>query len=288
MTMAKSAYDCTKPGRTRLDELHRGANDVARLSRFAWTIAQQCARASTARPGDGAGGVVLEGEPPRLIEGATQESIAADWQAAQDEVVRWWADWEPAVDRLSGALRIAPPAHLHLDLRPAVSALGQLIELFPKPIFTLPGERPGEHLLRSANPFGVSRDGSSNFPFEAGRAAQGALSSLVTTLQPFQRDGYEWDDNGADPNDGKRRLSKPAGWTQSELINEAIDAGAGLSDTKFRRIREVAGLKPSLRGGQGQQRRYSNRDIRQLCKAAETDVFRKGKQLADVWRGLVT
>ncbi|MFT5424670.1 MAG: hypothetical protein ACI89L_002467 [Phycisphaerales bacterium] len=267
---ATSDYDCTKPGDTRLRELHRATNDVARLTRFAATIATQWADAKRARPGDGAGGVIHPDGTEFLSKGETEESIEAARQAARDQAISWWAEWEAAVARLDVALQIEPPAKLRLDLQPASSALGRLIELFPRPPFLFSGEEPGDHLMRPANPFGVDRVGTTSFPEEAVALAVRTLSALVTALHPHQRSGYEWPG-------GFRGLTK------TQLIEIAGAGGASLSSSKFDRIREAAGVAPSPLGRAAANRRFTATEIEAMIVAVERGDFEQPRQIAEAW-----
>jgi hypothetical protein len=79
-------------------------------------------------------------------------------------------------------------------------------------------------------------------------------------------------------------VSKPGGLTRKELIEEAGDDV--LSATVFDRIRKAAGLPPGERGGKGQQRRFSNSDVRKLIKAVEAGTYRAKKDIAAAWRQL--
>lgn len=78
---------------------------------------------------------------------------------------------------------------------------------------------------------------------------------------------------------------KPDGWTQSELIRQVKERLDSFSDSTFRRIRDDAGLEVSKSGGQGQQRKYSDNDVKKLIEAAKS--FRNGSTIAAAWSDLL-
>ena len=85
----------------------------------------------------------------------------------------------------------------------------------------------------------------------------------------------------------RRATHKPAGWTKSELIEQAKEYDASISPSTFDRIREAAGIASAERGGRGQQRRFSNAQVTKLIKAASTSRFRSGPEIARAWSGLL-
>jgi len=81
-------------------------------------------------------------------------------------------------------------------------------------------------------------------------------------------------------------LSKPGGWTKAELVAEAKER-TKLSGTVFLRIAKQAKLKPSERGGRGQQRKYSKAELRKLMAAVKSGPFRYKDDIAAAWRELL-
>ena len=79
---------------------------------------------------------------------------------------------------------------------------------------------------------------------------------------------------------------KPGGWTKSELVEQAAEGAESCSNSTFDNIRRRAGVRPSERGGVGQQRRYSRAEVRRLAEAAEKGRFRDGRRIAHAWQEL--
>ncbi len=82
---------------------------------------------------------------------------------------------------------------------------------------------------------------------------------------------------------------KVSGYTRKELIDAvriAIDR-PDWSPSAFDNIRKAAGVKARARGGAGSFQRFTNAEIRDLAAAAETGVFRWGKQIGVALRELI-
>jgi hypothetical protein len=97
------------------------------------------------------------------------------------------------------------------------------------------------------------------------------------------------DPRRAEPDLGPREAApvpKPAGWTRSELIEQANHDGEVLSATSFDELRKAARLKPGKRGGGGAQRRFSESDLAKLIVEAAKKP-RKGKPIVAAWRLLI-
>lgn len=71
-------------------------------------------------------------------------------------------------------------------------------------------------------------------------------------------------------------VSKPNGWTKSEIVAQVKDACDGsFSPSKFDTIRKRAGVKKSDRGGKGQQRRFGRDELKDLKEEVEGGTYRK-------------
>jgi len=82
------------------------------------------------------------------------------------------------------------------------------------------------------------------------------------------------------------RISKPGGWSRSELIDLASE-GASLSGTTFDQIRKQAGLPSGPHRKAGSRRRYSRDDLQKLINAARSGPFLNGKHIANAWQQLL-
>lgn len=88
------------------------------------------------------------------------------------------------------------------------------------------------------------------------------------------------------PPQKERPALKPDGWTRGELVAQAQERSS-LSATKFDSIRKAAGIEPGERGGRGQQRRFSNAELRALIQTVTANRFRNGQKIAAAWRELL-
>ena len=66
-----------------------------------------------------------------------------------------------------------------------------------------------------------------------------------------------------------------------------VHGQGGTFKSTFDNIRKAAEVKPSERGGRGQQRRYSSKELLRLISAVEKGSFRNGPEIAACWRQLL-
>ncbi|MBL9000776.1 MAG: hypothetical protein JNK25_06530 [Phycisphaerae bacterium] len=90
------------------------------------------------------------------------------------------------------------------------------------------------------------------------------------------------------PNEGARApVSKPDGWTQSELVHRVRDEIGSFSNTTFTRVRIMSGVSPSEPGGRGQQRRFSRLELNALIRSVRSGTFRDKSKIAQSWTQLL-
>ena len=79
---------------------------------------------------------------------------------------------------------------------------------------------------------------------------------------------------------------KPGGWTKKELVDEVKDR-VSFSASAFDRIRRAAKVRPSAKGGKGQNRKFSKAELRKLINAVEEGTSRKKMEIGRAWRNLL-
>ncbi len=107
--------------------------------------------------------------------------------------------------------------------------------------------------------------------FEATRLA------LELCVDRLTRDGEHQRPSDGTPDAllDRRPVHKPAGWTQTEIINQVKEICGTFSRGTFYKIREAAGIPERASGGAGAQQRYSRRDVRRLIEAVDQTSVRK-------------
>jgi len=90
-----------------------------------------------------------------------------------------------------------------------------------------------------------------------------------------------------DSRDLEKPVSKPSGWTKGELVEQAKSDEARFSPSAFDRIRKAAGVKPSPRGGKGQQRRFSRSELRKMMMAVNKSPCRDKDKIIAAWEQLL-
>jgi hypothetical protein len=75
---------------------------------------------------------------------------------------------------------------------------------------------------------------------------------------------------------------KPGAWTKSELVDQAE-----ISGSTFDNILKGANVTPSVRGGQGQRRRFCADELKALITEVEAGTYRKKDGIAAAWQRLL-
>jgi hypothetical protein len=120
-------------------------------------------------------------------------------------------------------------------------------------------------------------------------ASDATVAWAAATVKWLRTRADRLDPRRVDPYRGPREAApvpKPAGWTRSDLIDQANHDGDVLSATSFDELRKAARIKPGKRGGGGAHRRFSESDLAKLiAEAAKTR--RNGKAIVAAWRLLI-
>jgi hypothetical protein len=122
------------------------------------------------------------------------------------------------------------------------------------------------------------------------KAAQSSVSEevvshLVEMKKVLARLGEHHPDQ--DSKDLSKPVAKPSGWTKGELVEQAKLDEARFSPSAFDRIRKAAGVKPSPRGGKGQQRRFSLSELRKMILAVNKSTCRDKAKIIAAWKQLL-
>ncbi len=231
MTSPIPNWDCTKPGINTLDELHRSLRDVQRLTEIWASLAHEHLK--------------LKSEP-MPVRAQTRLRIEADSRTN-------WKDWIGAIDRVYRAADGVDFSHIGYSKSDVLKPVGVLNRLFPH---SITAESDGVHLLHGLHPLGVDRRGMSCFPNEQVDKANipiNEINDILILAAPRHLDLTT---------PTTRAFQNP---TKAQLIDKA-----DISGSTFDRIRAKAGIASPRKGGDGQNRRYTQDEVVRLIHAAGT------------------
>jgi len=261
----RADYATNLPGEKPYDEARRAAADICRLARMWVSIAEANEEAlnpvAWAENEDELGNEIAPPQPSGFIN---PSALAEDLKRRARE---HWPLWSLAVERLKVALREVLDGDADAAKLEARQSLMLLIRIFFPPIILLPGEKPGDQLLRAAGPLYCREGGQSTLRRED-------IERIIEPIADFSDLMVTYDSRpvglaGVD-------VDAESGWTSKWLLKE-ISRGK----THLATLREEA--KPPVEARVPHQ----SFTFGELLRIAEAAELHKDYPAAGIIRGIV-